>query len=235
MKDTDNGHSSTENIKGATQSASPIVESKSPCVSETVRPNPPSQSGDTPNSDLIMARWTRVVGIFTVVLGIVGVVQAWAFIQSERAFLYFQIQGILPDPLRAEAPISVDFSVTNTGRSQAFIIDEKITLAEYANLPERRPPFLVSKYEAKGPIPAGQKASILMGPLARKFTKNEISAFQSGSLQLFAYGYARYTDEFSLLSSHEVGFCWVYNPVDPTGTPGARFDTCDSPNYVYEK
>ena len=77
-----------------------------------------------------MLNWTRVVGVFTAVLAIVGGIQAWAFIQSERSFLYFQVDGISPFPIPADKPLSVGIGVINTGRAQAILVGEKILIPQ---------------------------------------------------------------------------------------------------------
>ena len=85
-----------------------------------------------------MLRWTGVVGIFTGVLAIVGVVQSWAFIQSERAALYVNIETIIPNPVVADKPITVAITVFNKGHAQAFITDGRAKVGFfYFDIPDK--------------------------------------------------------------------------------------------------
>jgi hypothetical protein len=166
-----------------------------------------------------------------------GCIQAWAFIQSERANLFFQIATIVPYPLAANQPMWVQVNVTNTGKAQAFVVDEKIAfhidkrpLSGKAAYPES------NKYHAKGFIPAGNTRHILIGPTTdRTLSESEIATIKNGESQFYIYGFAKFTDDFTILGPREVGFCVVYNPVDPTNTPGPRLDDCDNPAYVYSR
>jgi hypothetical protein len=74
--------------------------------------------------DRAMVRWTSVVGVFTFVLAIVGGIQAWAFIQSERAEIFPEVESVAP--FEADKSPMVTLSTWNTGRSQAFITEIKV-------------------------------------------------------------------------------------------------------------
>jgi hypothetical protein len=71
-----------------------------------------------------MLRWTRVVDFFTAMLVVVGGIQAWAFIQSERATLAiikFRVDAYPPTP---EDPFTVILTIKNGGKSAATITGE---------------------------------------------------------------------------------------------------------------
>jgi hypothetical protein len=181
-----------------------------------------------------ITRFTFWVAIFTACLFITAFVQTWAFIQSERATLFFQVTTIVPFPFVADTPMTLQVNVTNAGRTQAFITAEKIAI-HLGGLP-REPEYPIADlYRAKGPVPAGSTRHIFMGPTIRLLTSSEISEINGGHTQLYVYGFAKFTDDFSILGSREVGFCVVYNPDDPTKSPGPRLDDCDNSTYVYSK
>jgi hypothetical protein len=59
----------------------------------------PEKNENPSDSDGAIRFWTAVVGLFTGILAIVGGLQFWAFVQSERAFLSIvsmSIDGALP-------------------------------------------------------------------------------------------------------------------------------------------
>lgn len=193
-----------------------------------------AETKESESFDLAMLRWTRVVAVFTAVLAIVGSIQAWAFIQSERAAVYVQIDGITPLPIIADKPFSVQTGFVNTGRGQAFISAGQINVWIGKSLPEK-PHFVGDQFGPKGAIPAQGKRFSSM-PLNQPLNWAQVDAIARGDLKLYIFGFAKYTDDFSIFGGeHTVGFCGVYNPrgYNPPSTPGAPIDDCDNPNYTY--
>lgn len=187
-------------------------------------------------ADATLSRWTAVVGVFTAFLAAVGGLQVWAFIQSERASLLFEIATFRPYPLSANQPLWVQVNVSNTGRSDAFIVDEKIAMhIDKHSLPINPDYPASAEYRARGSISSGRQRQILIGPTDRMLTESEVSAIQSGQLKFYIYGYAKFRDEFTLFGPKEIGFCVAFNPNDPSQTPSPRLDDCDNPNYVYSR
>src|ERR1041384_245575 len=72
-----------------------------------------------------IARFTFWVAAFTCCLAVVGFIQAWAFIQSERAAIYPEITRIDPTPVISDRPIAIDITIINSGRAQAFFSEAR--------------------------------------------------------------------------------------------------------------
>ena len=91
------------------------------------------------------------------------------------------------------------------------------------------------QYHARGPVPAGNLRHILIGPTGRKLTDGEVEAINGARTQLYVYGFAKFADDFTVFGAREIGFCVVYNPVDPTHSPGQGSNDRDNPAYVYSR
>lgn len=182
--------------------------------------------------DISMLRWTRVVGVFTAVLAFVGALQAWSFIHGERAALYFDIEQINPLPIPTDKTFSIDISISNIGRSQGFITEGKINVWVGKDLPDR-PPFDNVSFNIRGFAPPQTKRFMRFGPLNKALNWAEVQDVERGVQRLFIFGYANYTDDFSILGSRKVGFCGVYRPDGQSISGHPAIDECGSPNYVY--
>src|SRR5579864_3230438 len=91
-------------------------------------------------------RFAWWLAAFTLTLAVVGFIQSWAFIQSERAALYVNIEGIIPNPIAADKTITVAITVFNKGRSQAFITDGRAEVGfYYFDIPDK-PTFKKTAY-----------------------------------------------------------------------------------------
>lgn len=99
-------------------------------------------------------RFTWWVAAFTCGLVCVGFIQAWAFIQSERAALYVNIEAIIPNPVVADKTVTVAITVFNKGHAQAFITDGRAEVGfYYFEIPDK-PTFKKPTYSLNGPIPS---------------------------------------------------------------------------------
>jgi hypothetical protein len=83
--------------------------------------------GQLDRSERGMLRWTRIVGLFTIVLAILAGVQAYSFIESERAFL--TVQGVdfaNGEPTIAPHGLSLVVTLKNVGKAEisCVIIDK---------------------------------------------------------------------------------------------------------------
>jgi hypothetical protein len=178
-----------------------------------------------------MVRWTSVVGVFTVVLAVVGGIQAWAFIQSERAFLNLddlQISGGLPEYSK---PLRVFLTIKNSGHSAAFVKNVALNMG-FQQLPER-PEYKPMALFAIGPIPGNsiRKSTADFG-VHNEITRAHIEAIKAGTFKMFIFGFFDYTDDFSIFGQRTVGFCYTY---DPLPTAGGSYDNCTEPNYTYTR
>ena len=174
--------------------------------------------------------FTAVLTAFTGVLMMVGALQAWAFVVSERAFLTvgnFTL-SIVPD-----APLAAVFLVKNTGKSVGSVIDFNIAFSKsLAPKPDYAKP-LSGMYI--GPILPGVDNPQIYRPNNNaplwKLTQTELDDIKSGKQQLFIFGFLRYSDDFWLFRDKVTGFCYLLNP----STPGLAFETCNNPAYTYSR
>jgi hypothetical protein len=228
---TSDQDSPSERANEPASATRPTPESNAPDAS----PRPQESKGEerTSQFDLAMLKRTRVVAIFTVVLAGVGGIQAWAFIQSERASLYVNILSIEPSPVQPLRPFSIRLSITNTGRSQAFIVEAKPKAWVSLSLPEK-PDLTDVKFSAVGaPVPAGGTRFIVNGPLSPTLTGFQIEDIGRGVLRLYIFGYVKFTDDFSVFGARTLGFCGIYNPFVKSTDGGISITQCDNPNYTY--
>jgi hypothetical protein len=180
-----------------------------------------------------MVRFTWWVAAFTFCLACVGFIQAWAFIQSERASLYVNILSIEPFPIQPARPFSIRLSITNTGHSQAFIVETKTKIWVSLNLPEKPDLTDVKFAAAGGPVPAGATRFLVNGPLSPTLTGFQIEDIGRGLLRLYIFGYIKFTDDFSVFGPQTLGFCGIYDPFAKSTDGGIPINQCANPNYTY--
>jgi hypothetical protein len=193
-------------------------------------------------SDVLIAKWTRVVAIWT--RGLVGVglltavalfFQFWSFVRSERAFV-FPSSVSFAEPLAVAdiQPILLTVELTNYGRSLAII--DKLTAFVSHPLPTR------PNYTGKGgveiaypPIPAnGKIGGQLNFDTWGKQTMEDVS---DGVMPFHIFGQIEYEDEYSAIQGIPLfgrrisDFCFVYvaNKVDASK---AVFRNCPEPEYT---
>jgi hypothetical protein len=232
LEDISDQGSASERANEPAPATQPIRENHAPDAS----PRPEESKSEKQPSDqfdLAMLTWTRVVAVFTVVLACVGAVQTWAFIQSERASLYVNILSIEPFPIQPARPFSIRLSVTNTGRSQAIIVEQKTKVWVSLNLPEK-PDLTDVKFRAVGgPVPAGGTRFLVNGPLSPTLTGFQIEDIGRGLLKLYIFGYVKLTDDFSVFGTRTLGFCGIYDPFAKSADGGIPINQCDNPSYTY--
>ena len=192
-----------------------------------------------------MVRFTWWVAAFTFSLGCVGVLQAWAFIQSERAFVAVEAINFASGDLVPDQPMAFILTFRNSGKSTAFVDDIVLTdfiatakddLPEtpvYRKLPQHSQPSY------PGPVIAGGSSSFTIFLLNEMTGKPmtidawDIGFIKSGERTLYVFGYVPYTDEFSIYGFREMGFCYFFNRIsDPTIS---RFTTCKQRAYTYAR
>lgn len=186
-----------------------------------------------------MLRWTKVVGLFTVVLAVVSGLQWWAFITSERAFVYEWVT--LPSVgLVANKQLVLTINTFNGSRTPAFISEGNVTylfLKKDVPLPVE-PPYVDGAENAiVGPILGGAPLRGAV-PLTDKnkhpliLTQSDLDALNAGAFRLYIFGWIKYADDFSVFGPKTNGFCGVYNPGQP---PDNAFNNCGRPAYVYSR
>jgi hypothetical protein len=179
--------------------------------------------------DRALVRWTRVVGIFTVVLAAVGGIQAWAFIQSERASVFFQLLRVVPMPLVADTPLTIKIILANDGPAQAFVSEAKVK-GWIGNLADK-PNYSDITYAARAFIPAHGTRFLDIGPVKPALNWAQVDDVTKGRVPLYIFGYLKYTDDFSIFGPKTIGFCAVFDPHN--NISGSGFNECENPNYVY--
>jgi hypothetical protein len=181
-----------------------------------------------------ITRFTWWVSIFTGCLFATSLIQALAFIQSERSSIYLSIEQIDPYPIPEDKPFSVVISAINAGRAQAFIAEAKAKVWVGKSLPEN-PNYADVEFSTRGAVPAQGRRYLQIGPLQPTLNWAQIGDIERGALKLYVFGYARYTDDFSVFGDRTIGFCGVYNPSRQRSATSLPMDECDSSKYVYSQ
>jgi hypothetical protein len=183
-----------------------------------------------------MIRFTWWVAVCTFCIAIVGGIQAYAFIQSERAFLlpvsaHFEGTMLTPDK-----QLELWLEIKNSGHSTAVI--DSLNVSYAADALPTSPNYSRDASIAFAPIigggisPAHSKST---WPDGRPFSlpKYDVDRIQNKSTRFQAFGFIEYHDDFSWLwfgRPRKTGFCYIYNP---EGLPASSFDPCPEKNYTY--
>jgi hypothetical protein len=177
-----------------------------------------------------MAKFTFGLFAFTAILALFAGVQAWAFIQSERAFVAPAEANFLNWPLvPRENPLIMYIEMRNSGKSTATI--EELSVSITHELPET-PQYYEAQKVAFAPIvPGGSSWRSLRFITA--WPQETIDKIVSGSLKFYIFGVIRYWDGFSIrfLGPKATGFCFRYEP-QPQTSP-AVFETCRERAYTF--
>jgi hypothetical protein len=200
-----------------------------------MRHQPQKRQGGTPQNDhsprrrsfwrrLVdepVALFTAVLTLFTGILMLVGALQTWAFVASERAFLTV---GNFTLTIAPDAPLAPVFLIKNTGKSVGSIVDFNIAFSKsLAPKPNYATP-LSGMYI--GPILPGVDNPQIYRPNNNaplwKLTQTEVDEIKNGKQQLFIFGFVSYSDDFWLFGGKVTG-CYLLNP----STPGLAFETCN--------
>jgi hypothetical protein len=222
---------------GPSPKAEAVPKKNAPNAYKAARAARGDQKPSDPVFDRAMLRWTKVVAIFTAVLAIVGALQFWSFVQSERASLSvvgIAFMGGLPQA--GTKSIHLVVNIRNSGRSTALVPEAAFNL-RFGSLSDR-PDYLPGIKIAIAPIPADGITNthaefVLPNPIA----KTDADNISSGALQISFYGYIKYSDEFGLFGHKTLGYCsyYVAVPTLPTPSGSEQFDTCTEPNYTYSR
>ena len=174
-----------------------------------------------------VAGFTGWIAIFTVIIALVGIFQAYAFVKSERAFVIPTAMDMSPTKITAGVPVTFMLTVKNSGHSFAIVKYMDIYSVPYEALPAKRP-YEAHTAKRRQPIPVdGTWPSVF----SNTATQKQADAINGGTTKLYIFGRVIYTDEFSLFGSWETGFCYIYKP---NGDPKVSlFDICPSPAYTY--
>lgn len=191
-----------------------------------------SPSDQTPQKTLEpIDRFTRLVAWFTGGLVLIGGLNVWAFIQSEKSFLSVKF-----DPLGLEAgkPIEIGLTIHNSGHSEAMVMNFITNLHLNKTLPQvpdyrtNTDPIISPPIERDGTTKI--TFSPIVGIQAVAASEDQVRALNSRQLNLYVFGFIRYKDAFTPFGS-TVGFCAVYKP--PHGSIPPTWETCQENSYTY--
>jgi len=184
-----------------------------------------------------MLHWTRVVGVFTAVLAVVGLIQAWAFVESERAFVMVAVTGFGPNGFAANKKFDIVLTVQNGGRSPAFITAVSARPYIGNSLPDVPVYARPNGRNGTGAMPAGGARSVSIWEPAKGNAGVWIDDYNyelinSGAAFLYVFGFLTYKDDFSIVGQRTVGFCQVYDPKNTRGL-GTFADCPDADKYIF--
>ena len=173
------------------------------------------------------------IEIFTGVLCVVGALQWWAFVQSERAFVFPSNVAFVDslDSILIVMPLDLKIELENSGRSPASIY--KLTLAiTIDELPPEPPDYTHGIDHAQfafPPIPVNQKISQVM---SFPFWETKIArAVGSGDKNFFVIGRIDYGDDYWIWPNRRSDFCFRYI-ADRLNHSKSHFRVCTNPKYT---
>jgi len=230
LSEADEHHCPPQSAQSPPPDSEPIPENNAPDPNKAVGKTEAKEKPSSEKFDLAMLRWTRVVGFFTAVLALVGLIQAWAFMQRERAFITVDDLSIHGGMIAKGQPIRVFMVAKNSGHSAAIVQDVSFNI-KFGPLPDA-PNYLKLSLFALAPIPGGStNKSTASFAWPDWLTDQSVADIKNETLPMSIFGYVKYTDEFSFIfGPRTTGFCSTY-----TSQPVAagQFNTCDQPKYTY--
>lgn len=170
-----------------------------------------------------------VTAAFTIALVIVGGLQTYAFVASERAFVAPTATNFTNGFVVGENPLQMWIAMRNGGKSVATI--EELVVAITHELPPK-PEYHTAQKIAFPPILAQDTMRRSVG-FVTGWPQPIIDKIASGELKFYIFGVIRYRDDFSWLVPRETGFCFRYIPGSVSGPH--VFDTCREPQYTYTR
>jgi hypothetical protein len=192
--------------------------------------------------------FTFMVALFTLALALATYINAWAYIQSERAQLFVRdVRFAHGEPNAAEGGFDVVVVIKNVGRHIATVTDLNVSPVLHIHAKElRETPNYPSQplIRSAPPIPPDGEVTVngklaefkAMAPDVELLSEPErIKAVLSGEIPTDVYGYISYNNGFSVFGPSVVGYCFHYIPPS-TRLPGqSQFQICDNPNYTYAR
>lgn len=176
------------------------------------------------------------VSKFTAVLSVIAILQAWAFMESERSFVYPTTANFTAGPLTADdRDRRLYIVLRNSGKGIAII--EEFNAAVTHNLPTK-PIYVgqgtVTQQFTVPPIPSGIE---IQHPLnfVIKWGESTSTEIKEGNRAFVLYGKFKYRDSFSwLFGESESGFCFVFDSLSSDSTKSV-FRNCVEREYTYIK
>jgi hypothetical protein len=173
-----------------------------------------------------VARFTFWVATFTFLLAGIGLIQVWAFIQSERAFL--SIDDILFTPSGPTDRRAIfTIRVKNSGRSTANVKHNvyRVNL----ELPSTPDYYVTMREVTLAPVVGNGTARYDARIDVTPDHAAEFVAALDGNSLFYFYGLIEYEDEFSLIGFKKLGWCFRYD------TESRNFRSCNNAIYTYSR
>jgi hypothetical protein len=179
------------------------------------------------------------VAYFTGLLVIVGAIQVWTFIVTERALVTPSKVSLDTTRLAANRPLVINIEVKNSGHTAAFVIDTNITALWTPNELPAKPAYQpMRKMLVVGPMVPGEPNRINFRASAADgapviISPALVTAIEAGQTRLYVIGFIRYYDGYVFnLLSHTTGFCFGYNPSADDPSYG-MWENCGNNHYEY--
>jgi hypothetical protein len=176
--------------------------------------------------DKAEARFAGWVARLTLVLCVIGGLQAWSFMQSERAFVALaaiNMQG----GVQVGKPLTTSITFKNSGRSPAT--DVTVYFSSGVQLPET--PAYSQNFRTIPPIVSGGISTMNFGT-GVPLQESDAERLKTGKLEFYAWGYVSFRDHFStIFGPTKVGFCAVFD----WKANGTGFESCSNNLYDYER
>ena len=159
---------------------------------------------------------TGWIATFTGLLLLVGVIQAWAYIQRERSVVSVASVKLTTNSFVANLPFSYIITYRNTGGVAA----QPISLFVGSRTHELPGPmkYLIGKTDLPNfIIPSGQEIQQVytlpeIDGLPRTLSEDQVKMLESGQVRVFVYGQMRYVDSFNIFNfwPAKTQFCYEY-------------------------
>ena len=171
------------------------------------------------------------IPIFTAVVAGAAVVQAWAFIASERAIVTVPEVHFAKELVAGLNPLPIFFEMKNSGKSTATVdvLKAVITHGPLPPIPE----YGGAANFTLAPIVPNDSAQRIL-PFDTAWNEQTTQQVKAGTLPLFIYGVIDYHDDWRLFAAHrETGFCFVFRPTGGVREP--ILETCNASAYTYTR
>jgi hypothetical protein len=152
------------------------------------------------------------IALFSGLLALVTIFQAWAFVQSQRAFLSVAALKFL-DGLAPNQKVSPVFGIRNGGRSTAVMDELNVTFKTVTppNVFPLTPQYFEGTEIAPGPIVADGTVNVTVDMKGFTIDEATFRPISAGERVVYVYGFISYWDDYSLLCNRITGFCFRYD------------------------
>jgi hypothetical protein len=169
-------------------------------------------------------RWCDPVTWFTAILALFTVIQVFAFIESERAFVFPSETSFAKSSNFDVSPLPMFLYLKNSGKITATI-DELIAKITHGPLLQEPDYTGIGNRYAFPPVVANGNIRRILR-FESGWSKEITEQVFSGAKTFYLYGRIKYHDHFSFLGPKESRFCFVWY------ASVSAFETCSEPAYT---